>query len=94
LPFWQRIIFYNVAMTGKRFFYYTPFMISNGTMIACGLSYNGQDIKTDDKGETTICEKWDTIVGVYLMGVETADSCMTMLQAWNHQVHLWLKFYV
>lgn len=28
------------------------------------------------------------------MGVETSTSCMTMLQCWNHQVHLWLKFYV
>lgn len=41
MPFWQRIIFYNVAMTGKKFFYYTPFMLSNGTVVACGLSYNG-----------------------------------------------------
>ena len=86
MPFWQRIVFYYVAMTGKRFFYYTPFMISNGAMIACGLSYNGKD--------ETSTDKWDKIVGVYLMGVETADSCMSMLQCWNHQVHLWLKFYV
>ena len=28
------------------------------------------------------------------MGVETADSVMIMLQSWNHQVHLWLKFYI
>jgi len=71
LPLWKRIIFFNVAMTGKRFFYYTPFMISNGAMVACGLSYNGLNSQAE--------HKWDKIVGVYLMGVETADSCMTML---------------
>jgi len=78
-------------MTAKRFFYYTPFMLSNGTVIACGLSYNGKG--TDPETKETF-HKWDKIVAVYIMGVETADSCMTMLQCWNHQVHLWLKFYV
>jgi hypothetical protein len=71
MPIWYRIVFFNIAMTGKRFFYYTPFMMSNGAIIACGLSYNGKDKEGNDK--------WDKVVAVYIMGVETADSCMTML---------------
>jgi len=57
-----------MAMTVKRFFYYSPFMISNGAVIACGLSYNGKDKEGKDK--------WDKIVAVFIMGVETADSTM------------------
>lgn len=71
LPFYQRVGYYYVAMTVKRFFYYSPFMISNGAVVACGLSYNGKDKEGNDK--------WDKIVSVYIIGVETADSCMTML---------------
>lgn len=33
-------------------------------------------------------------MGVYIWETETADSVITMLRTWNHQVHLWLKFYV
>ena len=80
------MVYYYIAMTIKRFFYYTPFCISNGAIIASGLGYNG----IDKSGS----HKWDKIVAIYIMGVETSNSCMEMLKSWNHQVHLWLKFYV
>jgi len=83
----NRFGYYYVSMTVRRFFFYIPFLLSNGTVIACGLSYNGKDKKSG-------ADKWDKIVSLYIMGVEGANSCMEMLKAWNHQVHLWLKFYV
>jgi hypothetical protein len=78
--------YYFAAMTVRRFFYYTPFLITNGGVVACGLSYNGKA-----KDET---HKWDKIVAVDVAGIELSNSCMEMLKCWNHQVHLWLKFYV
>lgn len=83
--FAYRIFFYYIAMSVKRFFYYTPFCMTTGSMIASGLGYNGME-----KGE----HKWDKIVGVYIWEVESASSPMEMFKYWNHQVHLWLKFYI
>jgi len=31
---------------------------------------------------------------VYIWEIETAASPIEMLRFWNHQVHLWLKFYI
>jgi hypothetical protein len=43
LPFWQKIIFYYIAMSAKRCFYYAPFLIGTGAIQSCGLGYNGKD---------------------------------------------------
>lgn len=80
-----RIVYYFFAMTFKRLFYYTPFSMTTGAIIASGLGYNGME-----KGE----HKWDKIIGVYIWEIETASSPIEMLRFWNHQVHLWLKFYI
>ena len=39
--FLQRIVYYHVSMTFKRFFYYGPFSATTGACIASGLGYNG-----------------------------------------------------
>jgi hypothetical protein len=70
-----RIFYYFIAMTVKRFFYYNPFCMSTGAIVASGLGYNGME-----KGE----HKWDKVVSVYIMGVETASSPIEMLRFWNH----------
>lgn len=72
-------------MSLRRFNYYVPFSMTTGCMIACGLGYNGQENGQD---------KWDKIIGVYVWELETSSSPIEMLRFWNHQVHLWLKFYV
>ena len=36
-----RIFYYFVAMTLKRFYYYNPFCMTTGAIIASGLGYNG-----------------------------------------------------
>jgi hypothetical protein len=78
--------FYMVSMSVKRFFYYGPFMFTTGAIQASGLGYNS---KTKSGAED-----WDKVRGVYALNIEVATSVITMLRDWNHQVHLWLKFYV
>ena len=73
--FAYRVFFYYVAMSLRRCFYYTPFCMTTGALISCGLGYNGVD-----KG----VEKWDKIVGVYIWEVETSSSPIEMLRYWNH----------
>ncbi len=73
--FANRIAYYFVAMSVKRFFYYNPFCMTTGAIIASGLGYNGME-----KGE----DKWDKIIGVYIWEVETASSPIEMLRYWNH----------
>lgn len=38
LPY--RIFYYFMAMTGQRFFYYSPWSFSDAGVIACGIAYN------------------------------------------------------
>ena len=45
LPY--KILYYHVAMTFKRFFYYGPFCATTGAVQASGLGYNGK--KKDPK---------------------------------------------
>lgn len=71
-----RIVYFFLAMTFKRFFYYNPFCMTTGAIVASGLGYNG---KTKEGGE-----KWDTVIGVYVWELETALSPIEMLRFWNH----------
>ena len=80
-----RVFYYFVAMTVKRFFYYNPFTMTTGAIVASGLGYN--DVKNGE-------HQWDKIVSVYIWEVESSASPIEMLRFWNHQVHLWLKFYI
>lgn len=84
--FLLRIAYYTAAMTAKRWFYYVPFSMTTGGIIASGLGYNGRNKQGEDQ--------WNKIVGVYAWECETSSSAVEMLRYWNHQVHLWLKFYV
>jgi hypothetical protein len=60
-----------------RSFLYIAFMLQNGALMACGFCFNGVDPQTKE-------EQWDTIVSIYLIKVETSESCIKILQAWNH----------
>lgn len=84
--FFMKMVYIYVIMTVKRFFYYGPFKFTTGAFIASGLGYCGPNSKPG--------KQWDRVVGVYVLDVELAMSATTMLRAWNHQVHLWLKYYI
>ena len=84
-PFWYRIVYYFISMSVKRFFYYNPFCSTTGAIIASGLGYNGM---------VNGAHNWNKIVGVYIWELETSSSPIEMLRYWNHQIHLWLKFYI
>ena len=71
MNFIKRVLYYCISMSGKRFFYYGPFSFATGACQSTGLGWNGNG-------------KWDKIVGVYVWDIETADSVMVMLRAWNH----------
>jgi len=82
-----RFIYYNMAMTGQRFMYYTPWCINDAAMISCGMAYNGPN-----KDETGYL--WDRIVNIYVFELETAATPVKMMGFWNHQISVWLNHYV
>ena len=74
--FAYRVFYFYVSMTQKRFFYYNPFSMSTGAIVASGLGYNGKSKDGEDQ--------WDKIVSVYIWEVETSASPIEMLRFWNH----------
>lgn len=79
-----RFLYYNIAMTFKRFFYYAPFCFTTGAVVASGLGYNGTKVVKNEKGEKEIEHKWDKIVGIYIYELETSANAVEMLRYWNH----------
>mmetsp|Transcript_42867 Transcript_42867/g.56680 ORF Transcript_42867/g.56680 Transcript_42867/m.56680 type:complete len:163 (+) Transcript_42867:546-1034(+) len=72
-----RLFYYFVSMTVKRFFYYNPFCMTTGAIIASGLGYNGVKNETQE-------HSWDKVIGVYIWELETSTSPIEMLRFWNH----------
>ena len=85
-----RVLYYLLAAGGKRCFYYAPFSATTGAIIASGFGYNG--VKKSEKGEEI--HRWDKVVGVYWYECETVASPVEFMRYWNHQIHVWLKYYV
>ena len=57
-------------MTLKRFFYYNPFAMTTGIVVASGLGYNGRGVGEDGKvgsGKPT----WNKIISLYVWELET-----------------------
>ena len=82
-----KVVYYYVAMTSQRFFYYAGWGITDGAIIASGLGYSGIDKATGE-------HKFNQIYSVNISAVELELSPQIMMQSWNHQIHLWLKHYV
>ena len=74
-------------MTGQRFVFYCTWCLTDGQIIASGLGYAGKNEKTGE-------EMFDKIYSIRIMDVELGLSPQTMMTHWNHQIHLWLKFYI
>lgn len=60
-------------MTSQRFLYYTGWCITDGSVIASGLGYKGQD-------PTTGKHSFDKITSVRILNVELGLSPQTMIQ--------------
>ena len=73
--FAYRIFYWHVSMSLKRFYYYNPFCLSTGAIVACGLGYNGIE-----NGH----HKWNKVVGVYWKELEMSTSPVEMIRHWNH----------
>lgn len=58
-------------MSNQRYLYYTPWCITDASMIACGLGYNGIDEKVKKP-------KFDRINSIYILEVEFGTSPNTM----------------
>lgn len=58
-------------MTSQRFLYYVPWCITDASVIACGLGYNGKD-------KTTNKNKYDRILSIYILEVELGTSASNM----------------
>lgn len=82
-----KVMYYFIAMTSQRFQYYTAWCITDGSIIASGLGYNGEDPKTKKP-------LFDRIYSINIADVELGLSPNLMIQSWNHMIHIWLKHYV
>ena len=87
--FGYQVVFYFLASTIRRAFYYSPFSATTGAIIASGFGYNG--VKTVKEKDT---HQWDKVIGVYWIECETITSPVEVFRYWNYQVHIWLKKYV
>lgn len=88
--FLYKLFYVQISWGFKRYFYHAAFLFGSSTFIASGLGYNGSEIK-DDK---VVKHKWDRIMGVLLWEAETATNANSFLKAWNHRVHIWIKYYL
>lgn len=66
--------------------YYSPWCLSDASMISCGIAYNGDNEKKQIN--------WERIVNCSVWINETSPTPLEMMRVWNHQIHQWLKHYV
>mmetsp|Transcript_20478 Transcript_20478/g.24078 ORF Transcript_20478/g.24078 Transcript_20478/m.24078 type:complete len:196 (+) Transcript_20478:577-1164(+) len=90
----EKLAYVQVAWWLKRYFYYTAFSFTTGAFVAIGLGYNGSPSDDDEDDFRPVEEKWDRIMGVYIWEAETASNANSFLRAWNHRVHIWIKYYL
>ena len=77
--FTYQVVFFFVAATIKRTFYYSPFSATTGAIVASGFGYNG--IKTEKEKEE---HRWDKVIGVYWFECETITSPVEVFRYWNY----------
>ena len=90
LPY--KILYFYMAMTGQRFFYYAPWSFSDAGVIACGIGYNQLHSSTPLEKENNYL--WDRVYSIKIWELETAATSVVMMRHWNHQVSVWLNHYV
>jgi len=71
-PLFFKWPYYYIAMVGQRFLYYVVWCWTDATCIAAGLGYNGKE--PDGRN------RWDKIVGIYIIDVECGISPVIMFK--------------
>jgi hypothetical protein len=89
LPFWQRISYFQTAMTGMRLLYYTVWCFTEATMIGCGISYERS--YKESAGLDKITHVWTRVQNVLIVDLEFAKSPMNMIPCWDIQTCYWVK---
>ena len=85
-PYWFKFVYYNLAMVGCKFRYYSAFKFSESGVVASGLGYKGtRPDKSDD---------WDRVRGIVIHKAELGETTKVMIDNWNISVALWLRRYV
>ena len=67
-----QVFYYYVAMTNQRFLYYVPWCLTDGSVIASGLGYNGYDKETKK-------HKFDRIYSIAILEVEMGLTSNSMV---------------
>jgi len=78
--FLDKVIYYNIALFGMRFMYYTPWCIMDATLKASGLAFNGIE-KTEGGKEKY---KWNRLICVSILGTELHYAPTEVFKYWNH----------
>ncbi|KAG0191069.1 lysophospholipid acyltransferase [Apophysomyces sp. BC1034] len=86
LPFFKRLLFLQVSGLMTRSKYYVVWSLAEGACILSGFGFNGYD----QQG----CPRWDRLVNVRIVDVETAQSYKLLGEAWNIGANIWLRHYV
>ena len=83
--FWHRFVWYNVAMTGQRWMYFSMFSLQEAGLIGSGIGWNGVKDGAND---------WNKLPCIIIKEVEFSNSPIGAMKGWNHSIHLWLNRYV
>lgn len=84
--FWHNFYYYNLAIWSRRYLYYSSFRFSDAALVACGFAYSG----ADQQGNS----QWDAVYNLRIWPIESMENPFAVMRNWNHQTHLWLKYYV
>jgi hypothetical protein len=68
----DRIIFYNIAMTGQKYMYYCMWAFTDASVMASGITYDPKD------------GSYYKMTNIKIVDLETAWSCRDMMGHWNH----------
>jgi len=89
--FLYKFTYMFIATSAVRFKYYFAWILSEAGCVASGLGYNGIHINPVT-GERYM--RWDRVINVNVMAVETSTNFSIVTNNWNIGVNNWLKNYV
>lgn len=86
LPFYKKLLFFQVAGFATRCKYYCAWRLAEGSCILSGFGFNGFD--KDGKA------RWNRLCNIDVPGLEKSQSMKEASVAWNIGVNNWLRHYI